>query len=98
MVPISAAYMTVFRRLAISPESSLPLSKIIMISVLHVSMLHVANLVILVDIFQKLSCTCHVYVHLVFGIISVQKFSSCQFHYSVSTQGFQSFIIWLKVN
>ena len=34
MVPISAAYMTVFGRLAISPESSLPLSKTIMISVL----------------------------------------------------------------
>ena len=69
MVPISAAYMTVFGRLAISPESSLPLSKTIMISVLPVRTLHVANLVNLVDIFQKLSCTSHVYVYLIFGII-----------------------------
>ena len=69
MVPISVAYMTVFGRLAISPESSLPLSKIViffMISVLPVSTLHVANLV---EIFQKLSCTGHVYMYLIFGII-----------------------------
>ena len=78
MVPISAAYMTVFGRLAISPESSLPLSKIIMVSVLPVSTLHVANLVNLVDIFQKLSCTGHVYVYLIYGIIRVHKLSSCQ--------------------
>ena len=66
MVPISVEYMTVFRRLAISPESSLPLSKAIVISVLPVSTLYVVNLV---NIFQKLSCNGHVYVYLIFEII-----------------------------
>ena len=42
-------HMIVFRRLAISPESNLPLSKDIMISVMPVSTLHVANFVNLVD-------------------------------------------------
>ena len=69
MVPISAEYMTVFRRLAISPESSLPLSKAIVISVLPVSTLNVVNFVNLVNIFQKLICTGHVYVYLIFEII-----------------------------
>ena len=91
MVVISEAYMTLIRRLAILLENSLPLSKVIMNSMLPVKTLHIANFAKLVDIFQKFYHTGHVYVYLIFEIIRVHKFSSCE-------QKAVVIIIWLKVN
>ena len=67
MVPVTAAYMTVFRRLAILPESSLSLTKVIMISMLPVNTLHIANFNC------SMFCCALLFVHSSFAIILIGK-------------------------